>query len=97
MCFNLEGIDGFNSFLVVKCGAVVEFVGFCGEIDAILGEFVVDFGELAPVGSLPCSSSVFIGYNTNIDLFDRVLELRHKDIALRSVQEVLLVLVNADE
>lgn len=58
---------------------------------------MVDLSELAPVSGLPGSSCVFIGNETNIDLFNGVLELRHKDIALRTVEEVLLVLVHADE
>ena len=97
MSLDLECVDGFNSLLVVESGAVIEFVGFGGEVDAVLGELVVNLGELAPVGSLPGSSGVFVGNEANIDLFDWVLELRHKDVALGSVQEVLLVLVYADE
>jgi hypothetical protein len=76
---------------------VIELVGLGCEVDSILGEFVVDLGECAPVGSLPCASQVLIGYNTNVDLFNREFELVHEHVYVGLVDGLLLVLVNADQ
>lgn len=53
MSGDFHGIDGGLSIEPVVNSVVVEFVGFGSEVDAILGESVVDLGELAPISSLP--------------------------------------------
>ena len=40
---------------------------------------------------------VFIGNNTNIDLFNGVFELIHEHVGIGLVDGLLLILVNADE
>ncbi len=76
---------------------VEEFVGLSSKIDAVLGEFVVDLGELAPVSSLVSAGDVIIRNNTNIDLLNGVFELVHEHISVGLVDGLLLVLVNADQ
>jgi hypothetical protein len=94
---DFHSIDGGYSFLPVVNGVVIEFVGLGSEVDSVFGEFVVDLGELAPVGCLMCATEVFVGDDTNIDLFNGVFELVHKHIGVGFVYGLYLVLVHADE
>ena len=56
MSGDFEGVDGWLSVEPVANSVVVEFVGLGGEVDSVLGESVVDFGELAPISGLPNAS-----------------------------------------
>jgi len=94
---DFELIDGWDLLAPVVNSVVVEFVGLGCEVNAILGEFVVDLRECAPVGSLPCASQVLIGNNTNVDLFNWELELIHEHVNVGLVDGLLLVLVDADQ
>jgi hypothetical protein len=94
---DFELIDRGDFLAPVVNSVVVELVGLGGEVDSILGEFVVDLGECAPVGSLPCASQVLIGNNTNVDLFNWELELIHEHVNVGLVDGLLLVLVDADQ
>ncbi len=76
---------------------VVEFVGLGGEVDSVLGESVVDFGELAPVSCLPGTCQVLVRHYSNVDLLNRIFELVHEYVVVLFVDGDLLILVNADE
>ena len=76
---------------------VVEFVGLSSEVDSILGESVVDFGELAPVSCLPSTCQVLVRHYTNVNLLNWILELIHEYVVVLFVDGDLLILVNADE
>lgn len=78
-------------------GVVEELVGLGCKVKAVLGEFVVNLGELAPVGSLISARDVLIRNNTDVDLLDGVFELIHEHIGVGLVDGLLLVLVNAHQ
>lgn len=97
MSSDLEGVNGGLSVEPVANGVVVEFIGLSSEIDAILGESVIDLGELAPISGLPCAGEILIGDDTDIDLFDGVFELIHEHVCIGLVDGLLLVSVDTDK
>ena len=90
-------INSGDSLLPVVNSVIKEFVGLGGEVDAVLGELVADLGELAPVGGLMLSGDVLVRDDTNVDLFNWILELVHQHIGIGLVDGLLLVLVHANE
>ena len=92
-----EGINRGLSVEPVAYGVVVEFVGLSCKVDSILSESVVDFGELAPISGLPCTSQILVRHYTNVNLLNRIFKLIHEYVIILFVNGDLLVLVNSDE
>jgi hypothetical protein len=76
---------------------IKELVSLGCKIDAVLSEFVVNLGKLAPVGSLMLSRDILIRNDTNVDLFNWILELVHQHVGIGLIDGLLLILVNADQ
>ena len=49
MSGNFHGVNSGDSLLPVVDSVIEELVGLGSKVKTVLGEFVVDFGELAPV------------------------------------------------
>jgi len=94
---NFHSINSSLSVEPVMDAVIIELVSLGCEVNAVLGESVVDLGELAPIGSLPGSRDVLVGDNSNIDLLNWVFELVEQEISVGLVDGLLLVLVDSDE
>jgi hypothetical protein len=94
---DFKGIDGWLSVEPVANSVVVEFVGLGCEVDTVLGESVVNFGELAPVSGLPLPGEVLVRNDSDVYLFNGVFELVHQHVGISLVNGLLLISMDADE
>ncbi len=82
MSGNFKGVNGSLFVLPVEDVVVEELVSFGGDVNTVAGELVSDLRELMPVSCLPLSGRVFLGQETNVDVFSWEFELVHQDVGV---------------